>query len=215
MTLVGKEMTHLDNSSLQFTTFNWKDFAARTHVESIHILDMITDPNQKELFEATPKLAQYWRSKTRDTLTVMELKLRSVLCKKKGTQSWIVISRSVSKYMTELLEEHRPSWIPWKQSWTSFSRKIWTSEKINWDSGWNRQKRSGKAECWLLLMKLADSLNPRKCSSIWQTNGLIRLKGKRAGYLWNKIREIELLRKIARNIATKCGTTKNLLCGDG
>ena len=66
----------------------------------------------------------------------------------------------------------------------------------------------------LLFMKLADSLNPRKCSSIWQTNGLIRLKGKRAVYLENKIREIELLRKIARNIVTKCGTTKNLLCGE-
>ena len=35
-------MSHLDNSSLQFTTFSWKDFAARTHVESVHILEMIT-----------------------------------------------------------------------------------------------------------------------------------------------------------------------------
>ena len=52
-------------------------------------------------------------------------------------------------------------------------------------------------------MKLADSLNPRKCSSIWQTNGVIRLKSKRAGYLKNKIREIEPLRKISRNIAKK------------
>ena len=37
----------------------------------------------------------------------IETKIGSV--QKKGTQSWIVISRSVSKYMTELLEEHRPS----------------------------------------------------------------------------------------------------------
>ena len=83
MTLVGKELSHLDNSSLQFMTFSWKDFAARTHVESIHILEMITDPNQKELFEATPKLVQYWRSRSRDTLSVVQLKLRSVLCKEK------------------------------------------------------------------------------------------------------------------------------------
>ena len=71
MALVGQEMSHLDNSSLQFTTFSWKDFAARTRVESIYILEMITDPNQKELFEATPKLVQYWKSRSRHTLSVV------------------------------------------------------------------------------------------------------------------------------------------------
>ena len=40
-------MSRLDNSLLQFTTFSWQDFAARTHVESIQSLIVISRGGNK------------------------------------------------------------------------------------------------------------------------------------------------------------------------
>ena len=39
---------------------------------------------RKNLFEATPKFVQYWKSWSQNMLSVMELKSRSVLCRRTG-----------------------------------------------------------------------------------------------------------------------------------
>ena len=90
---------------LPFPTFSWQDRAQQAHVENIRILEVTTDPSRKDLFEATPKLVRYWKSRWRNNLTVMELKARSNLCRK--TQSWMVLSRGAGKYVSELSEESK------------------------------------------------------------------------------------------------------------
>ena len=45
-------------------------------------LEMIKDPNRKDLFEATPEVVWHWKTKVQNILTVMELKSRLTLRKK-------------------------------------------------------------------------------------------------------------------------------------
>ena len=63
-------------------TFSWQNSAAQAHVENIGLLEMMEDLNRKDLFEATQDLAQYWKSRLRITWNFMELRLRSILCRK-------------------------------------------------------------------------------------------------------------------------------------
>ena len=59
-------------------------------------------------------------------------------------------------------------------------RQDYLKRRLNWTG------KNGKgAKLILLFMKLAESLMPRGWSTIRQTNRLMRLKEKRAGYLEN------------------------------
>ena len=63
------------------------------------------------------------------------------------------------------------------------------------------RKKNGTEEMLILLfLRLADNLNPREWSSDRRTTRLIRLKGKRVGYLENWIREIKFSKKIPQKI---------------
>ena len=94
-------MSLMDTYLLQFTTFSWHDLAVQAHVENIRSLEVTKDPNLNDLFEATKK----WSSIGSQGHETMEIKVDSM--QKDGTQSWIVISRSVNKYLTELSKKNK------------------------------------------------------------------------------------------------------------
>ena len=77
-------MSLQDNSLLNFQIFIWQDMAVQAPVENIRLTEMLTDPNRKGFFEATPKLVPYWKSRLQKNLAVVELKSRSILCRKTG-----------------------------------------------------------------------------------------------------------------------------------
>ena len=89
--------------------FIWKDTAKQAHVESIGTLEVTKDFNQKALFEATPKLARYWKSWSQNNFDRYGIEIMIDSMKKDGTQSLMVISRGVDKYVTELAVDHTKS----------------------------------------------------------------------------------------------------------
>ena len=83
-----------DNSRHSIDRIRMCWFMARIHVRHF---ELMKDPPRKDGSKGTQKLVLYWKSKLRITCITMELKY--------GSQSWIVISRGMNKYVTELLEE--------------------------------------------------------------------------------------------------------------
>ena len=106
-TLVLCERFLVDNILWQSMTNSWQDFDALVHVENTRLLEMMKDPKRKHGFEEVQKLARYWKSRSQITRNVVERKLRSIPSRTTKTQSWIVISSGIHKYVTELPEENK------------------------------------------------------------------------------------------------------------
>ena len=98
-------LTRNDNSWLQLTLSIWKDMAVQAHCENTRIFEMLTDQNRKDLFEATPRLVLEINITKHIDRHGIEIKIDSM--QKDGSQFWIVNSRCIDKYVTELLEENR------------------------------------------------------------------------------------------------------------
>ena len=82
--------------------------AVQARVESIHILEMITDPNRKERARGnTKKLVRYSMSRLTEHCGRCGIEIKIGSMKTHKTQSWIAISRGVNKYVMELPEENK------------------------------------------------------------------------------------------------------------
>ena len=77
----------------------------RTMPRITRYLEKMICPDQKDGFEETHKWVQHWKPRLPITKTVTELRSELIPCTKDGSQSWIVISRGVNKFVTELPEE--------------------------------------------------------------------------------------------------------------
>ena len=87
-------------------SLNWQTSDALVHVENIRLFEMIKDASRKDGFERLQILAQYWKSVANE-LDRCGIVIKIDSMHEDRTQSWIVISRGVSKYVTELPEENK------------------------------------------------------------------------------------------------------------
>ena len=94
----------------------------------IRPLEVMKDPRRKDGFENTQKLVQYWKARLRITCIKMGIGIKIDSMKNDGSQSWIVISRWMNKYVNELPEENGES-IHYEEATTGTGRPVATKQK--------------------------------------------------------------------------------------
>ena len=101
-------MSLLENSLSQFAIFSWQDLARQAHFETFRFLEVTKDPNRKDLFiRGNTKICPVLEVKVTKHFDRHGIEIMTDCMQKDGTQSWIVISRDVNKYVTELPEENK------------------------------------------------------------------------------------------------------------
>ena len=68
---------------MNFQISIWQDMVVQALVENIRLPEMLTDP-ERIYSRQHQNLVQYWKSRSQKNLTVVELKSRSILCRKTG-----------------------------------------------------------------------------------------------------------------------------------
>ena len=79
------------------------------HVENFRHREMMKGPSRKDGFEGIQKFGLVLEVKSRLRITCMErvgIEIKIDSMQNDGSQSWIVISRGVNKYVTELPEKN-------------------------------------------------------------------------------------------------------------
>ena len=85
-------------------TFSWQDLDALAHVENVSLrVDKGSKP--KGLIRGNTKYGPVLEVNATNHLQRYGIEIKMDSVQKDGTQSWIVISRSINKYVTELPEE--------------------------------------------------------------------------------------------------------------
>ena len=94
----------MDNVLWQFMILNWQDSDALVRVENKRLCEMTKGPNRKDGFEGIQRLAQL-EVKVTNYLERYGIEVKIDSMQNDGIQSWIVISRGINQYVTELPEE--------------------------------------------------------------------------------------------------------------
>ena len=116
-----------DTSLWPFQMFIWKDMAQQAHDESIRILGVTVDPNRGGLFGAV----RGWSgtgSHGRKTFWPFATEIKIASMQADWTQSWMVISRCVEKYVTELAVHQTKSYSVWR---SVFQHREFCCDKTN------------------------------------------------------------------------------------
>ena len=101
---VKRRANNLDNDELDGAK---QDLDMLVHVENVRPFEMTKNPNWKRRIRGNVKNGPVLEVKVTNYLERFGIAVEIDSMQNDGTQSWIVISRGIIKYVTELLEENK------------------------------------------------------------------------------------------------------------
>ena len=101
-----------------------QDAVRQVFAQNIRTLEVTKDHNWKDLFDAAAKLVWSWKSWFQNVVTVMEVKSRSILWRKKGFNLGWSSAGMLKKNVMEPTKRFREPWklLRWKKGQSNFYR---------------------------------------------------------------------------------------------
>ena len=126
--LVFWERFPVENILWQFMTRNWQDSDVLVHAEKKRHVETMKDPRRKDGFRGNTNIGPVLEVKVTHHLYQYGIEIKVDSMQNDGSQSWIVISRGLNKYVNDLREENG-KYTHWEEATASTGRPVATKQK--------------------------------------------------------------------------------------